>query len=128
MLSLWPAECSTSPPPWPWEVIDLESTELLHAVQWLPADDKVSCQVSARDLLRRNGFQEYEDSLDLAKTLCPTEVNLLQFVLENIQNISGSQNLLRLHVFSINCRFCREQQLNSARRLQGHKFQAVLLQ
>ena len=61
-------------------------------VHWLPEDDTRVLWVSASELLRRNGFAEYEGALDLAEKFCPNEACLLSYVLENIHNISGVVN------------------------------------
>ena len=85
--ALWPDSCSLPPPPWPWESM---GDDLQHTVQWMRTDLPES-RVSAMQLLRRNGFEQYERALELAKTVCPTEQCLVKYVLENIQNISGAQ-------------------------------------
>ncbi len=64
-------------------------------VDWMPADDTRILRVSATDLLRRNGFAEYEGALDLAEKFCPNEECLLNYVLDNIHNISGELQRLR---------------------------------
>ena len=87
VLALWPDSCSLPPPPWPWESM---GDDLQHTVQWMRTDLPES-RVSAMQLLRRNGFEQYERALELAKTVCPTEQCLVKYVLENIQNISGAQ-------------------------------------
>ncbi len=85
MLALWPLSVtSVPPPPWPWETIELESNE----IQWIPTD-YVLDQGTTEQLLRRNGFGEYEPAIGLAKKICPTEECLVNFVLKNIQNLSG---------------------------------------
>jgi hypothetical protein len=59
-------------------------------VHWMPEDDTRILRVSAAELLRRNGFAEYEGALDLIEKFCPNEACLLSYVLDNIHNISGA--------------------------------------